>query len=70
MNDIAAGAAFLVDPFNATSIREGILSIINDRRMREDKIRLGLQVVANYSPENVAKRYSQVYHEVFQNSGK
>lgn len=61
MLSIASGAAFLVDPMDTESIKKGFLEIIGNAEERQRKIEKGLQVVRDYTPEMISKRYHELY---------
>ena len=64
MNQVASpSSACLVDPFNSSEIRKGILKVVNDDEYRESLIKNGLENVKEYRAENVAKKYEKIYKE-------
>ena len=63
MKELADGAAWLVDPYNADSIRNALEMIINDKETRTRKIQNGLYIVQRYLPENVALSYYMAYSD-------
>lgn len=64
MPEVAGGAACLVDPFNPTSIRDGVLKIITDSTYRDGLVKRGLENVERFRPETIARQYRNVYREV------
>lgn len=66
MPEIAGDAAFFVDPYDITEIRNGVLSIISDAALREDLIRKGLENVKRFQAENIAKQYMELYNEILE----
>lgn len=64
MPEVAGGAACLVDPFDAASIREGILKIISDPPYRNKLVSLGLENVVRFRPERIAQEYVDIYAEL------
>jgi len=64
MPEVAGDAACLVDPFDVSSIREGILKIINDPGYREELVRRGLENVERFQPEKIAQEYVDIYREL------
>jgi glycosyltransferase involved in cell wall biosynthesis len=67
MPEVAADAAYLVNPYNVLSIRTGILRVIEDRVYREELIYKGLQNVKRFSPEAIAQQYVAIYYEMVGN---
>jgi glycosyltransferase involved in cell wall biosynthesis len=65
IKEIALDGAFLVDPLNVNSIREGLLQIIDNHSLRELRIKRGLELARQYAPEFIASKYNDVYEEVF-----
>jgi glycosyltransferase involved in cell wall biosynthesis len=64
MPEVAGGAAALVDPFDVTSIRQGILRVIEDGTFRETVVRLGYENVKRFKPEQIASEYAGLYREL------
>lgn len=64
MKEIADKGACLVDPYDIENIRNGILKIIENDIFRNNIISCGIENVKNYSPEIVAKMYSDLYHKL------
>lgn len=64
MPEVAADAACLVDPFDVSSIREGILKVIEDADYRESLIEKGIDNARRFHIENIAFQYADVYREV------
>lgn len=64
MRETSGGLACLVDPHNPDSIREGILSLINDEPFRQKLASAGRKNAERFTPDKVAKQYEQLYHEI------
>jgi glycosyltransferase involved in cell wall biosynthesis len=64
MPEIAGSAACLVDPFDCSSIREGILRVINDPDYRNNLIAQGFENVKRFRADIIAAQYAALYHEV------
>jgi glycosyltransferase involved in cell wall biosynthesis len=62
--EVAGGAACLVDPFDVSSIRTGILRVIEDERYRSRLVADGLRNVVRFEAKAVAAAYAQVYDGV------
>jgi glycosyltransferase involved in cell wall biosynthesis len=64
MPEVAGDAACLVDPFNVSSIREGVLKVINDSDYRNALVKAGFENVKRFQPEQIARQYAELYHEL------
>jgi glycosyltransferase involved in cell wall biosynthesis len=64
MKEVAGGAAIQVDPDDPREIRKGIEKIINDEALRAGLIRSGLENVARYQPELIARVYEEYYESI------
>ena len=61
---VAGRAAWLVDPFNVDSIREGIVEAITNEHQREKMKSEGLKNVNRFSAQEVASQYYSVYRQL------
>jgi glycosyltransferase involved in cell wall biosynthesis len=61
MPEVAGDAACLVDPFDISSIREGIQQIINNPAYREELVQRGFENVERFRPEKIAQKYANIY---------
>lgn len=64
MPEVAGNAACIVDPYNVSEIRTGILRIINDDAYREELILNGLSNVRRFEPQSIANQYLDLYREI------
>jgi glycosyltransferase involved in cell wall biosynthesis len=64
MNEVAGGAACLVDPYSIDSIRAGILQVTRDRRYREELVKKGLENVKRYDKKAIAEAYLACYQKL------
>lgn len=64
MPEVAGDGAHLVDPYNITEIREGILKIINDKDYRNTLVEKGIKNATRFSAKKLAKEYANLYQEV------
>jgi glycosyltransferase involved in cell wall biosynthesis len=64
MTEIAADAAYLVNPYDVNDMASGFKRIIRDTDYREQLIKNGLENVKRFQPENIAKQYLQIYNEL------
>jgi glycosyltransferase involved in cell wall biosynthesis len=64
MNTIAEDAAFLVDPYDSASIRNAVLQVIQDDKLRNEKVLKGLEIAKKYSAETIRKQYEQLWNSI------
>ena len=64
MPEVAGGAACLVDPFDVTAIRAGILKVWLDAEYRERLVAAGFENVKRFSARAVAAQYAALYEEI------
>jgi glycosyltransferase involved in cell wall biosynthesis len=69
MTEVAGDAACLVDPFDAESIRAGVLRVIGDEDYRERLVEAGRCNVERFRAAAVAERYAMLYREIAANAG-
>jgi glycosyltransferase involved in cell wall biosynthesis len=70
MKEVSGGAAYLADPYDIESIRQGILTMINDDGFRERIISEGLVNVQRFLPHKIAAKYQELYDEVLQDANR
>jgi glycosyltransferase involved in cell wall biosynthesis len=61
MPEVAGGAAHLVDPFDVSSIRSGILKVIEDDSYREALITKGFANRKRFDTRQIAQEYAEIY---------
>lgn len=66
MKEVSGGAAFLADPHEAASIKEGILKIIHDKSFREKIIEAGVSNIERFKPRSIADQYASLYREILE----
>lgn len=64
MTETSGGAAVLVDPFDITSIRDGIRSVIDDETLRREMVEKGRSNVERFAPAIIAAQYERLYDEI------
>lgn len=64
MQEVAGEGACLVDPYNVTAIREGILRIIRDTAYRQRLVEAGFRNAKKYELKAVAEQYAGLYREL------
>lgn len=65
MPEVAGDAACLVDPFDVSSIRAGILRVIEDSTYREQLVERGFENVERFRIDRVAEKYATLYREIY-----
>ena len=61
MPEVAGDAAHFVDPFDISSIRHGILKVMNDDGYREQLIKNGLMNIKRFDVKTIASQYVDIY---------
>jgi glycosyltransferase involved in cell wall biosynthesis len=64
MPEIAGNAAHLVDPFNVTSIRDGIIRVIEDDAYRTGLIQNGFKNRQRFDVVEIAQQYTEIYKSI------
>lgn len=65
MPEIAGDGACYVDPMDVTSMRDGFIRVIRDEAFRERLIQCGFTNANRFNLDSVARRYLELYREVF-----
>lgn len=66
LKEVAGGAAVLVDPDDFFSIKKGIISLIENKTLRENFIKLGVENVKRFEPKKVSQAYEKFYEEIIE----
>ena len=64
MKYTAGNGALLVDPKSVTQIRQAIIKVSSDPKLRDSLIEAGSKNVLNYTPEAVADKYINIYNKI------
>lgn len=64
MPEVAGSAACFVDPFDCSSIRQGILRVMNDEGYQADLIARGFENVKRFRADTIAGQYATLYREI------
>lgn len=64
LKEVSGGGAFLADPNNHMSIKEGILKIIENAEYRKDLVKRGIENIKRFDSNDVAKNYEDLYGEI------
>lgn len=62
--EIAGDAALFVNPYSVDEIRNSIISLINDKCMRDYYVKKGLINAEKYSQTNIADQYIDIYKKI------
>ena len=65
MPEVAGDGACMVDPFDVSSIRQGILKVMNDAAYRDELISTGLANTYKFIPGVIAEQYARLYRKVY-----
>lgn len=68
MPEVAGDGACLVDPYNITAIRQGLLKVINDTFYRNALVRNGFENVKRFQPKKIAAQYVELYEQIIKGS--
>ncbi len=64
MPEVAGNAAVLVDPYDITSIKNGILTLINNEGLRIQLVKKGFENVKRFSKDKIIAHYAALYQEL------
>jgi glycosyltransferase involved in cell wall biosynthesis len=64
MNIIAEDAAYLVDPYDTVTIRDSVIQVIEDEKLRIEKVTKGLEIAKKYSVDTIRTMYEQLWRNV------
>ncbi len=64
MPAVAGGGALLVDPYSVSSIRDGLIKLLNDDKLRTEIVSKGRENAKLYAPEAISKVYLDLYREL------
>lgn len=64
MPEVSGNAACIVDPYNISDLRAGILRIIHDEEYREMLINNGFLNALRFDPKLIANKYLELYQEI------
>lgn len=64
MPEVAGDAACLVDPLSVSSIRAGILRVIQDKDYREELVRRGYENAKRYEVVSITRQYEALYRQL------
>jgi glycosyltransferase involved in cell wall biosynthesis len=68
MPEVAANAAYFVNPLNIIEIRKAIIELIKDKSLREKLVNNGFENLKRFHPDKISEAYLNVYKKVYDNS--
>jgi glycosyltransferase involved in cell wall biosynthesis len=68
MKEVAGMGALLVDPSNGSSIRQGIVKVIEEDMLRQQLIEEGFRNIVQYEASRIASQYKAVYDKAIANN--
>jgi glycosyltransferase involved in cell wall biosynthesis len=66
LKEVGGGGAVMVDPNDPLSIRKGILSIIENKDLREELTEIGIKNIKRFEAKNVSLSYEKLYEEIIE----
>jgi glycosyltransferase involved in cell wall biosynthesis len=70
MPEVAGNAAYLADPYDVSSIRNGFLKIIGDENYRTSLVNGGFSNVERFDANSISHQYFELYKELAGNKTK
>ena len=67
MPEVSGDAAYIVDPYKPEEITEGIIKLLNNKKLREELIKKGYKQSQKFSWKNMAIDVLKLYEEVYKN---
>jgi len=67
MPEVSGDAAYIVDPYKPEEITEGIIELLNNKKLRDDIIEKGYKQSQKFSWRNMAIDVLKLYEEVYNN---
>lgn len=64
LHEVAGNAAYFVDPYSIDEIRQGIIELMNNEKLKETLIVNGEKNVTRFSPQNIANQYKLLYNQL------
>lgn len=68
MPEVAGDAACLVDPFDVSSIRQGVLRVIMHPDYRQELVERGYANAIRFQARTIAAHYARVYRSIYESS--
>ena len=65
MPEIAGDAALFVDPFNIAEIRNAVITLLSDGKLRKALTHKGYRNIQRFKPDIIAQDYYILYKDVF-----
>lgn len=65
MSEVAGDYPLLIDPFSVESIRNGYLLLVENAKLRNDLIQVGLENVKRFDLKKICADYMTLYNKIF-----
>ncbi len=65
MPEVSGGAAYIVDPYKPEEITNAIITLLNNKELREELVRKGFERSQKFSWKNMAKEVLELYKSVY-----
>jgi glycosyltransferase involved in cell wall biosynthesis len=62
--EVAGDAALVIDVENIEKIRESVVRIISDDTLRRDLVARGFKNITRFRPEEIGRRFAEIYQEL------
>lgn len=70
MPEVANGAALLVNPYSIEQIRDAVVTLISNDKIRDELIKKGLKNVKRFQTDVIANKYYELYQKIIDNNRK
>ena len=67
MISVAGDAAYIVDPYSVEEIKQALIKLIDDDKLREKIVNAGKVNARKYSGNNIANAYEKLYCKLLNN---
>ena len=64
MPEVAGDSALLADPEDVAQIRQAIVKLIENEKLRNDLVERGFQNIERFSPKAIAQKYADLYERM------
>ncbi len=65
MPEVSGGAAYIVDPYKPEEITNAIITLLNNKELREELVKKGFERSQKFSWKNMAKEVLELYKSVY-----
>ena len=64
MPEVAGTAAHLINPYDVSDIKNGLIKLIKDHNYRNELISNGFENIKKYQPQLIAQQYEELYQKI------